>query len=120
MPAARESAPGSRFAESSQDGIITLSEAIIYLRMSDFRDEDGMTFTERADQLRAFAIGLGIPADRIRVAIENDAGNGEFRPASAYKRRSGSPPRPGWSRCGPVGRCSPGCCWTCKPARLVC
>jgi site-specific DNA recombinase len=71
---------------SSPDGIITLGEAIIYLRMSDFRDEDGMTFTERADQLRAFAIGLGIPAGRIRVAIENDAGNGEFRPASAYKR----------------------------------
>ena len=54
--------------------------------MSDFRDEDGMTFTERAEQLRAFAAGLGIPAGRIRVAIENDAGNGEFRPASAYKR----------------------------------
>ena len=45
-----------------------------------------MTFTERAAQLRAFAAGLGIPAGRIRVAIENDAGNGEFRPASAYKR----------------------------------
>ena len=43
---------------SSQDGIITLGEAIIYLRMSDFRDEDGMTFTERADQLRDFAAGL--------------------------------------------------------------
>jgi DNA invertase Pin-like site-specific DNA recombinase len=65
---------------------ISLGEAIIYLRMSDFRDEDGMTFTERAEQLRAFAAGLGIPAGRIRVAIENDAGNGEFRPASAYKR----------------------------------
>ena len=71
---------------SSQDGIITLGEAIIYLRMSDFRHEDGMTFTERAEQLRAFAAGLGIPAGRIQVAIENDAGNGEFRPASAYKR----------------------------------
>src|ERR1700678_3997246 len=76
---------------SSGNGIslgeaLIFGDAIIYLRMSDFRDEDGMTFTERADQLRAFAIGLGIPAGRIRVAIENDAGNGEFRPASAYKR----------------------------------
>ena len=71
---------------SSGNGSITVGEAIIYLRMSDFRDEDGMTFTERAEQLRAFAAGLGIPAGRIRVAIENDAGNGEFRPASAYKR----------------------------------
>ena len=76
---------------SSGNGIslgeaLVFGEAIIYLRMSDFRDEDGMTFTERAEQLRAFAAGLGIPAGRIRVAIENDAGNGEFRPASAYKR----------------------------------
>ncbi len=70
---------------SSGNGI-SLGEAIIYLRMSDFRDDDGMTFTERAEQLRAFAAGLGIPVGRIRVAIENDAGNGEFRPASAYKR----------------------------------
>lgn len=54
--------------------------------MSDFRDDDGMTFTQRADHLRAFAAGLGVPAGRIRLAIENDAGNGEFRPASAYKR----------------------------------
>jgi hypothetical protein len=37
-------------------------------------------------KLRDFAAGLGIPAGRIRVAIENDAGNGGFRPASAYKR----------------------------------
>ena len=71
----------------SGEGIITLGEAIIYLRMSDFRDADGMTFAERTDQLRAFAAGLGIPAERIRVAIENDAGNGGgYRPASAYKR----------------------------------
>jgi hypothetical protein len=36
---------------TSGNGII-LGDAIIYLRMSDFRDEDGMTFTERAEQLR--------------------------------------------------------------------
>ena len=46
-----------------------------------------MTFAERAEQLRTFVIGLGVPAGRIRVAIENDAGNGGgYRPASAYKR----------------------------------
>ena len=71
---------------SSGNGIITLGDAIIYLRMSDFRDEDFTTFGEREQQLRDFAVGLGIPAGRIRVAIENDAGNGGFRPASAYKR----------------------------------
>ncbi len=71
---------------SSDNGITTLGDAIIYLRMSDFRDEDFTTFGEREQQLRDFAVGLGIPAGRIRVAIENDAGNGGFRPASAYKR----------------------------------
>ena len=65
---------------SSDDGII-------YLRMSDFSDEDRTTFQRREQQLRAFAGQvLGIPEDRIRVAIENDAGNGTYRPASAYKR----------------------------------
>jgi len=78
---------------SSDNGIIPpgqaliLGDAIIYLRMSDFRDEDFRTFPEREQQLRDFAAGLGIPADRVRVAIENDAGNGGgYRPASAYKR----------------------------------
>lgn len=63
---------------SSGNGSITLGDAIIYLRMSDFRDEDFTTFGEREQQLRDFAAGLGIPAGRIRVAIENDAGNGGF------------------------------------------
>ena len=71
---------------SSDNGIITLGDAIIYLRMSDFRDEDFTTFGERERQLRDFAAGLGVPAGRVRVAIENDAGDGGFRPASAYKR----------------------------------
>ena len=76
----------------SGNGIITfgealiLGEAIICLRMSDFRDEDVRTFGERERQLRDFAAGLGVPAGRVRVAIENDAGNGGYRPASAYKR----------------------------------
>ncbi len=65
---------------------LILGEAIIYLRMSDFHDEDFTTFGEREQQLRDFAAGLGIPAGRIRVAIENDAGDGGFPPASAYKR----------------------------------
>ena len=77
---------------SSGTGIITfgealiLGDAIIYLRMSDFRDEDVRTFGERERQLRDFAAGLGVPAGRVRVAIENDAGDGGYRPASAYKR----------------------------------
>jgi site-specific DNA recombinase len=77
---------------SSGNGTITLGEAliggdaVIYLRMSDFRDEDRTTFAAREEQLRDFAIGLGVPAERVRVAIENDAGNGGYRPASAYKR----------------------------------
>ena len=71
---------------NSGNGITPLGDAIIYLRMSDFRDEDFTTFGERERQLRDFAAGLGIPAGRICVAIENDAGNGGFRPASAYKR----------------------------------
>src|SRR5260370_41948377 len=69
---------------SSGNGIITLGDAIIYLRMSDFRDEDRTTFGEREQQLRDFAAGLGIPAGRIRVAIENDAGNGGVLPPSPY------------------------------------
>ena len=40
---------------SSDNGIITLGDAIIYLRMSDFRDEDFTTFGEREQQLRGFA-----------------------------------------------------------------
>ena len=77
---------------SSGNGTTTLGEAlilgdaIIYLRMSDFRDEDRTTFAAREEQLRDFAAGLGVPAERVRVAIENDAGNGGYRPASAYKR----------------------------------
>src|SRR5260370_39155138 len=77
---------------SSGNGIITLGEAIIYLRMSDLRDENGGTFTERAEQLRAFAAGLGIPAGRIRVAIANAARTWEFRPPSADQRPVRLPP----------------------------
>lgn len=77
---------------SSGNGTTTLGEslilgdAIIYLRMSDFRGDDRTTFAAREEQLRDFAAGLGVPAERVRVAIENDAGNGGYRPASAYKR----------------------------------
>ena len=84
---------------SSDDGIITrsLGDAIIYLRMSDFRDEDFTTFGEREQQLRDFAAGLGIPAERVRVAIENDAGNGGVTgPRPRTSGRSGSRPRRGW------------------------
>ena len=53
---------------SSGNGTITLGEAlilgdaIIYLRMSDFRDEDRTTFAAREEQPRDFAAGLGVPA----------------------------------------------------------
>src|SRR2546430_16167526 len=87
---------------SSGNGIITLGDAIIYLRMSDFRDEDFTTFGEREQQLRDFAVGLGIPAGRIRVAIENDAGNGGFPPPA---RRQG--PVPGTTPARRGGRGDP-------------
>ncbi len=62
----------------------TLRDAIIYLRLSDFRDEDDATFTAREAELRAFAGQLGLNV--VRVAVENDVnGNGKSRPASAYK-----------------------------------
>ena len=64
----------------------TLRDAIIYLRLSDFRDEDDDdTFAVREAELRAFAAILGLNV--IRVAVENDLnGNGgKRRGASAYK-----------------------------------
>jgi site-specific DNA recombinase len=62
----------------------TLTDAIIYLRLSDFRDEDDTTFIQREAELRAFAALLGLNV--VRVAVENDVnGNGKSRPASAYK-----------------------------------
>ncbi len=50
--------------------------------------EDFSTFGEREQQLRDFAIRLGVPAERVRVAIENDMGNGGFRPALVIHRRN--------------------------------
>jgi site-specific DNA recombinase len=60
------------------------SEAIIYLRLSDFRDTDDTTFEARERELRDLAADLGLAVRR--VAIENDLnGNGKPRGASAYK-----------------------------------
>jgi len=60
------------------------SEAIIYLRLSDFRDTDDTTFEVRERELRDLAAELGLAVRR--VAIENDLnGNGRPRGASAYK-----------------------------------
>jgi site-specific DNA recombinase len=63
----------------------TPAEAIIYLRLSDFRDEDDITFAVREQELRDFAASLGLAVRR--VARENDLnGNGgKPRGASAYK-----------------------------------
>src|SRR5258708_39023657 len=59
-------------------------DAIIYLRLSDFRDEDDTTFTAREAELREFASDLSLNV--VRVAVENDVnGGGKSRPASAYK-----------------------------------
>jgi DNA invertase Pin-like site-specific DNA recombinase len=63
--------------------------ALIYLRLSDFRDEDADAFDAREARLRAEAARLGWHVGR--VVVENDwmpgNGNGRARPASAFKRR---------------------------------
>ena len=58
---------------------------IIYLRLSDFRDEDDAgAWTARADELTRLAADLGLHVRR--EAIENDLdGNGRARGASGYK-----------------------------------
>jgi hypothetical protein len=61
-----------------------MRDAIIYLRLSDFRDEEDTTFDVREAELRDLAASLALNV--IRVVIENDLdGNGKSRPASAYK-----------------------------------
>jgi DNA invertase Pin-like site-specific DNA recombinase len=66
-----------------------MTGATIYLRLSDFRDDDD-GFDGREARLRAEAGRLGWAVDR--VVVENDVipggnGNGRSRPASAFKRR---------------------------------
>ena len=62
----------------------TLTPAVIYLRQSDFRDEDDETFVARKAELEEFAASLGLRV--VWVAIENDLnGDGKPRGASAYK-----------------------------------
>jgi DNA invertase Pin-like site-specific DNA recombinase len=62
----------------------TRRDAIIHLRLSEFRDDDDITFDMREAELRQLADGLGLNV--IRVVIENDLdGNGKSKPASAYK-----------------------------------
>ncbi|WP_370943961.1 recombinase family protein [Amycolatopsis sp. cg5] len=73
--------------------VISPVQAIIYLRLSDLRDDDldengdGKTFSSREQKLREFAerLGWGI----FKVIIENDVNrkNGKARNASAFKRR---------------------------------
>jgi site-specific DNA recombinase len=61
-----------------------LTPAVIYLRLSDFRDQDDETFEARKAELEEFAASQGLRV--VWVAIENDL-NGDGRPkgASAYK-----------------------------------
>jgi len=63
----------------------TTAWAIIYLRLSDFRDDDPGTFEARAEELRDLLISLGVDPARIRVATENDLSNGQLKGASATK-----------------------------------
>jgi site-specific DNA recombinase len=66
-----------------------MTDATLYLRLSDFRDDsDG--FSGREKRLRAEAQRLGWAAARVVVendVIPNASGNGRSRPASAFKRR---------------------------------
>jgi site-specific DNA recombinase len=58
--------------------------AVIYLRLSDFRDQTDDTFEVRRDELIEFAVGLGLRV--VGVVIENDLNaSGRPRGASAYK-----------------------------------
>jgi site-specific DNA recombinase len=60
------------------------TEAIIYLRLSDFRNQTDTTFEMRERELRDLAAELGLTVRR--VAVENDLnGNGKPKGASAYK-----------------------------------
>jgi DNA invertase Pin-like site-specific DNA recombinase len=67
--------------------------AIIYLRLSDLRDEDlndvgkGKSFDDREAKLRDLAARLGWTV--VKVVTENDVikKNGKHRPASAFKKR---------------------------------
>jgi site-specific DNA recombinase len=62
----------------------TLTPAVLYLRLSEFRDLTDETFEVRKAELEEFAASLGLRV--VWVAIENDL-NGDGRPkgASAYK-----------------------------------
>ena len=63
----------------------TLTPAVIYLRLSDFRDEDDETFEARRAELEEFAASLGLRV--VWVAIENDLnGDGKPRGASQHTR----------------------------------
>jgi len=60
-------------------------EGIVYLRLSDFRDDDPGTFDARREELVGLAAELGFPNPR--VVVENDVdGQGKLRGASAHKR----------------------------------
>ncbi len=60
--------------------------AIIYLRLSDLRNEEALD--GREEKMRAFAASLGVRV--AEVIVENDmtpGADGKLRPASAFKRR---------------------------------
>src|SRR5258708_36496986 len=71
---------------TTRGGKLPPARADIYLRLSDFRDDDD--FGGREAKLRQEAARVGW--DVSRVVVENDLvrnGNGRARPASAFKRK---------------------------------
>jgi len=71
-----------------EDAVTTVRYALIYLRLSDFRDEDDdATFTVREAELRDLAAELGLTVPPGGVVVENDLRDdgSKLRSASAYK-----------------------------------
>jgi site-specific DNA recombinase len=59
---------------------------LIYLRMSDFRDTDGLTFDVREEELRELAAGLGVTIlGDARIENDVDPVTKRIKGASAYK-----------------------------------
>lgn len=62
------------------------NDALIYLRLSDFRDEDDATFDARREELCELAADLGLNVPEGGIRIENDLNeDGKARGVSAYK-----------------------------------
>src|SRR5947209_19030458 len=73
--------------------VISPKNAIIYLRLSDLRDDDlnengdGATFSSREEKVRELAERLGWTVFKVIIENDIDRKNGKARNASAFKRR---------------------------------